>query len=249
MQSILTALLLPPVGLVWPILAGALLAWRGLRAWGLVTAAAALGLLALATPLVSGWLVTSLEEEVATALPQSGAVPGAIVVLGAEVVRTRDGRRDVGPLTLERLRAGAALHRATGLPLLVTGGLARSGEVTLAGLMAASLEADFRVPVRWREDWAADTRENAIFSAALLHSEGIGAVHLVTHAWHLPRAGAAFARAGLPFVPAPVRLAAVPSGRAEEWVPRADHLGTSWFALREWAGRLVYAVRDGGARR
>ena len=52
---------------------------------------------------------------------------------------------------------------------------------------------------------------------------------------------------GLGLVPVPVRIDRVPDGRATDWLPRADHLGDSWFVLREWAGRLVYRLRDGPA--
>ena len=45
-------------------------------------------------------------------------------------------------------------------------------------------------------------------------------------------------------LPAPVRRRLPPAFGPAEWLPRADNLGESWFALREWAGRLVYAIRD-----
>lgn len=247
MQGALTALLLPPLALLWLALGGALLSYWGWRIWGLVAAIAAAGVLALATPFVSGHLVASLEGEISPAAvgPEP---PAAIVILGAEVLRHRDGRRDVGPLSLERLRAGAALHRGSGLPVLVTGGLAQAGEPSLAELMATSLVEDFGVTVRWIEGRATDTRENALFSAAILRAQGIGTAHLVTHGWHMPRAAAAFARSGISVVPAPLRLAEVPRGRPADWLPRADQLGVSWFALREWAGRFVYASRDVAAQ-
>jgi hypothetical protein len=37
----------------------------------------------------------------------------------------------------------------------------------------------------------------------------------------------------------------MPDGAASDWLPRPDHLARSWFALREWAGLLVYRLRDG----
>ncbi len=250
LQGVLTALALPPLLLTLAALACALLAWRGWRPGAALAALAAAGQLALATPLVAGHLFASLEQEVAAsgAAAAGGVKPGAIVVLGAEVAHTRTGGVEVGPLTLERLRAGAALHRRTGLPLLLTGGPLSPGDPPLAALMAASLTADFGGPApRWVETRARDTRDNAAYSAALLREAGIGAAYLVTHGWHLPRAQAAFARQGLVTVAAPVRLQRVPDGgQLSDWVPRADHLGESWYALREWAGRLVYALRDGG---
>ena len=242
LQPILTALLLPPLLLPLCVLAGALLAWHGRRGGTALAAAAAMAELFLATPLAAGLLTASLERE-AGEVRYAGATPGAIVVLGAEAARGPAGV-DIGPLTLERIRAGAALQRRTGLPLLVTGGPLAPGDPPIAALMARSLESEFNVPVRWMEQAARDTRENAVLSAAILREAGIGAAHVVTHAWHLPRAREAFARDGFDAAPAPVRLDRVPDGRPSDWVPRPDHLGESWFVLREWAGRLVYALRD-----
>jgi uncharacterized SAM-binding protein YcdF (DUF218 family) len=110
--------------------------------------------------------------------------------------------------------------------------------------MAASLAADFGVATRWQETRSADTRQNAVFSAALLRQEGIGAAWLVTHAWHMPRSQEAFTRVDLPTLAAPVRLDRLPRWEAREFMPRPDRLAQSWYTLREWAGRLVYALRD-----
>lgn len=244
LQAIATALLLPPTLLLLAAMLGGLLAWRGRRWGGALAALAAALVLVLATPMAAGLLRWSLESQVVATT--AGPAPGAIVVLSAEVARGADGP-EVGPLTLERLRAGAALHRATGLPVLVTGGPAAPGEPSMAALMATVLQQDFAVPVRWQEPRAKDTRQNADLSAAMLQNEGITAVHLVTHGWHLPRAQAAFARAGLATRPAPVRLSPRPDGRASDWVPSPRELGLAWFYLREWAGHFVYALRHGAA--
>lgn len=246
MQSLLTSLLLPPLLLVLLGTLGGWLAWRGRRGAGLLVLGAGLLHLLLATPYAAGLLLHSLEAEAPPGRPVPGAAapPAAIIVLGGDAAMTADGLAP-GPLTLERLRAGAALHRRTGLPLLVTAGPLSAAERPLGETMARSLDEDFRVPARWVEPRARDTRENAVFSAALLRQAGIGSAWLVTHGWHMPRAQAAFARAGFathaaPVHPEPPRA----TGRASDWVPRPDHLAESWFALREWAGRVVYAIRD-----
>ena len=245
-QQVLTALVLPPLLLVLAALLFGTLAWRGWRPGGLWAAMAAAGVMLLATPATSGRLMASLEREVPVAAPRQaadGTQPGAIVVLGAEMA-SGAGQPDIGPMTLERLRAGAALHRRTGLPVLVTGGSLADGAPPIARMMARSLQDDFATPVQWVEAEAPDTRGNAVLSAAMLHQAGIGTAYVVTHAWHLPRALAAFQRAGLEPVPAPVRPARSTDPQWSDLLPRPDHLADSWFALREWAGRLVYAIRD-----
>lgn len=248
-QALATTLLLPPLLLVLASLAVALYALllpgrRPRRALWWFVVAAATGQLLLATSYVSGHLRVSLTPPPAQALPP-GVVPGAVVILSAETVRGQGGV-EIGPLTLERLRAGAALARRTGLPVLVTGGSLGRGEPPVAALMAEVLRQDFGLSARWIESEAGDTRGNAVLSVALLRAEGIAAAHVVTHAWHLPRALEAFARTGFTALPAPVRLDVPPRGGLRDFIPRADHFFTSWLMLREWLGLVVYRVRDGG---
>lgn len=243
-QAILTALLLPPLLLVLLAAAGGLLAlYRRRLGAGLVLAAVA-GQLLLATPFVSGHLLVSLE----TGLDQPADPenpPRAVIILSADAAHAADGSIAPGPLTLERLAAGARLARRESLPILVTGGRLSPADPPIATAMAVSLAADLVLPPRWVEPAARDTSENALFSAELLRRDSIFAAYLVTHAWHMRRSLDAFARAGFAVSPAPVRLDQAPDGRLAHWIPRPDHWATSWFALREWAGRLVYRLRDG----
>jgi uncharacterized SAM-binding protein YcdF (DUF218 family) len=242
MRPTLLAFALPPVLLLLLAVLGGVLAARGRRWAGAGAAIAALLVLLMATPAVAALLRWSLEREVITGAAPAHP-PGAIIVLGAELNHGARGA-EPGRLSLMRLREGARLHRATGLPLLVTGGIISAGAPPLATLMAKSLAEDFGTPARWVEPRATDTRENAAFSAALLAQAGIHAAYLVSHGWHLPRARAAFDRAGLLALPIPVEAAAPRPPAGSDWLPRPDHLMESWLALREWAGRLVYALRD-----
>lgn len=239
LQALATTLLLPPVGLLLAALL--LLLWRGRLARSLA-ALLLLAALAVSTPYVAGVLRLSLERLLPAA---TSSEAGAIVVLSGDIAHTRDGV-ELGPLTLERMRAGAGLHRRTGLPLLVTGGiLSRHHAVPVAELMRTAYAEEFGIAVRWVEREARDTRDNATLSAALLREAGISRVYVVTHGWHLPRALAAFERAALAPVPAPVRLDPVPDGSLSDWIPTPRAALDSWYFLREWAGILAYRLRDG----
>ncbi len=234
---------LPPASLGLTALLLLLLGRRG-RTLGIV----ALGLLVLLSlPIVSLPLMAALDVEEPPAADQpvaSGTGPGAIVILSADVQRTAiPGLAEIGPLTLERERAGAALARRTGLPVLVTGGLV-TAPPPVGALMAASLATDFGVPVRWAETRSGTTWENATMSVPLLRASGIDQVYVVTHAWHMRRALLAFRRAGMKAVAAPVRQDLWPTPDADDLLPRTTSWERSARALHEWVGLLYYATRS-----
>jgi uncharacterized SAM-binding protein YcdF (DUF218 family) len=238
LQETAAVLLVPPVNLVLLALLAMLLRWR------LLAALALLALLALALPVVSDALLAGLETGLAA--PPGVAAPQAIVILGGDMVDivARPGVADVGPLTLARLRAGAALSRATHLPILVTGGVVLNGDPPVATLMASSLTADFGVPPRWVESASNDTWENARLSTALLRHDGIGAVYVVTHAWHMRRALQSFAGTGLAVTPAPLPGDPTPWRNPAAYVPRVASWVRSYLALHEWIGGAWYAWRS-----
>jgi uncharacterized SAM-binding protein YcdF (DUF218 family) len=241
LSALPTALLLPPVNLLVPCAAGLLLWRRRPRTARLLLTAGMAGLLVLSLPVVSRALIASLETNLPLALPAADP-PGAIVILSAEALRN-NGVLEPGPLTLERLRTGAALHRSTGLPVLVTGGIADyDDDGTLAATMARSLRDDFNVPVRWMEEVSQDTRENAVLSAPLLLRDGVRSAYVVTHAWHIKRAVLAFAGTGVAVTAAPVRMDEGSYGRLSDFVPRARSWQDSYWALHEWAGIAAASV-------
>src|SRR6266702_5907359 len=235
--------LLPPASLFLLFVAGLVVARR--RRWlgGGMQLGAVILLIALSLPIVAQNLLRSLEPEgpldLAT-VARSGA--GAIVVLAGDLAETPEyGGVTIGALTLERLRYAARLARQSALPVLVTGGIFDAGGRPLAALMRDALTADFGVAAPWIEERAQTTDENARFSAAILRSEGIGTVVLVTHAFHMRRAALAFAEARLTVVAAPTMF--TPSGTAPETlVPSARALRLSYFALHGWLGLVWYRL-------
>ncbi len=195
-------------------------------------------------PLVSGTLRVGLERGLPTAVDR-GDPPGAIVVLSGDAREVLDagiGGYDVGHLTLERERQGAALARATGLPVLVTGGILKPGAPSLAALMDRSLRRDFAIAPRWLEQRAQDTWQNAAYSADVLRRDGVRSVYVVTHAWHMRRSLIAFRAAGLHAVAAPVPASPAPRLRLSELVPRVSAWQESFYALHEWIGCAWYGL-------
>ncbi|CAL93088.1 conserved hypothetical membrane protein [Azoarcus olearius] len=248
LKKLVAAFVLPPL---LPLVLGAagLLLLRRRRRLGLALAwsGIAAGLL-LSTPASVSRMLVPLEP---TAVVDMEAARGAqaIVILGGgrRSHAAEYGGDTVNRLTLERLRYGARLARATGLPLLVSGG-APSGDVPEATLMAAALREDFGIAPRWEEGGSFDTRDNARLSAAMLRADGVTRVVLVTHAAHMRRAEAEFALHGLAVVPAPTAWLGPGPERADDddevW-PSLPSQGTAyagWYALHEWMGLLAYRL-------
>jgi uncharacterized SAM-binding protein YcdF (DUF218 family) len=243
LKSLLTTLLVPPVNLVFVILAGVALLRIVPRLARWLIAAAAFVLLILAMPAVSGNMLCALERNLPMT-PPAGKPPGAIVILGAEVTHI-DGApygETVGRLTLERLRAGAALQRKTQLPILVSGGDIGDDTTPLARLMRDSLMQDFQVPVRWTEDRSRDTWQNARDSAAILRANGIDSIYVVTSSWHERRALIAFAGTGITVTAAPTPLDRPATPILSDFIPRVSSWETSYYALHEWLGCVWYAL-------
>lgn len=250
LQTVAEHLLLPPgLGIVLT-LAGIVL-WRADWLGGRPLLVA--GLLALVLPalnVVAEPLAHTLEREVRD-VPQAVGRADAIVVLGGGRLpgRAEDGGHDaLNPRTHERVRHAAHLHRNTGLPLLVSGGRpgALAGRRSEAELMAAALEGDYGVPVRWLENTSRNTCENATHSRQRLQGSGVEHVLVVTQAMHMPRALACFRRSGLAADPAPTgfRGPTADGRRVHDFLPRTDALETSRFALREWLARVARPLRD-----
>ncbi len=241
-----SALLLPPLDLIIPCGIGLLLRRRWPRV-GLTLGALSLGLLlALCTKAGAQLLVRPLESLTRPLASAAAAGAQAIVVLGGGRISAAPeyGGRDVPqPQTLARLRYAAALQRATGLPLLLSGGKPDGSAESEAEVMARSLRDDFAVPVRWLEPDSDNTAENARNSAQLLRRDGVRRVLLVTDAMHMPRAEAIFARSGLAAVAAPTLFLGRERLSAIDFLPDGEGLRRSHYALHEWLGLVWYQLR------
>jgi uncharacterized SAM-binding protein YcdF (DUF218 family) len=247
-RYLLKTLLLPP-GILLLLL---LLAWCLRRTRPRLAAACfAVGLSGLwlmSLPVVVEWAAGKIET--VPPLPQSewatlSQRADAIVVLGSGRERNDPTWNEDIPTggALERMRFAARLSKASGLPILVTGGLHYGAPPSEAAIMAKSLENDFGTPVRWQEGLSRTTWENATLSAEVLQPLGIKRVIVVTHASHMPRALWCFEKAGFTVVGAPVAFLSAANARVfGGWLPEAQEFANSGQLLNEAAGMLVYPL-------
>ncbi|WP_395060621.1 YdcF family protein [Polaromonas sp.] len=248
LKPILTTLLLPPVSLLLLTGLGLLLAARR-KAGGLLLAFVAATLLwLLSCHAMAVWLAQNLLPQhtalSVAALKSSGAQ--AIVVLGSGVhpVAPEYGEPQASGAATLRLRYGVWLARQTGLPVAFAGGLgwgAAGEQVVSEGEVARrAAQQDYGLTLRWVDNQSRDTSENARFLRPLLAKDKVQRIALVTHAWHMPRAAAAFERAGFTVVPAPMGFILPSRNSVLQWLPTGDGLEASRAVLKEWLGLLVH---------
>lgn len=199
----------------------------------------------LATPFFSDALMRQLEGAPYAVDPRAQAADAIVVLGGGTYFRAIDyGGDTVGERTLARLRYAAKLHRATGKPILVSGGKPLGNALSEGMQMKAVLEQEFNVPVRWVEGESDNTAGNARLSYTLLESSGVRRIYLVTHAWHMPRAARAFRAAGFAVVPAPTAFTTRHETTLLTFVPNADALRDSRWFVHEVIGLLWYRLKS-----
>lgn len=260
-RRLLEVLLLPPGGPIVVALAGLALArfTRLRRAGAAVAVAGLLSAWLLCTPWVAGAITYWVERGSPPALADDDlrralagpSPPGAIVVLAGGMQSNRAERpfeETPNGRSLKRLAQGAALARASGLPLLLSGGPPRNRETAEARAMERSLERSFGQRARWVEEKSPTTAGNAREVARILRDAGVRRIVLVTQAYHMPRAKAAFEAAGLDVLAAPHDFSgSLDVEGAFDFLPAAGATVLAWEAAHELVGwhwyRLVGALR------
>ena len=224
------------------------------RVAGTVLIWVSLGALLVFSLPVTGYALLGLLERAAVPLPKTDSISAngidAIVVLGGgrDADQPQYGGDTVNRFTLERLRYAARLKRATGLPLLVSGGSVFGAGLPEAEIMKQVAVRDFQIAVDWVEDRSRNTMENAIYSRVILAAAGKKRVWLVTNAWHMPRASWSFRHVGIDAVMAPTGFV---RSSVESWLdflPSTRGLNYTNLALHECLGLLWYRLRYGDDR-
>jgi uncharacterized SAM-binding protein YcdF (DUF218 family) len=194
----------------------------------------------------SQFLLNNLEKYPALKLPIIVNEEQAIVVLGGgRNPNAREYGRDIDSVgTLQRNHYAAFLYKQTNLPILVTGGNIDLINDSESSVMADTLKTSFNVEVRWEEDKARNTAENAIYSAAILKEQGINKIYLVTHAFHMSRAVMMFKQVGVNVTPAPTVFTHTKNNpRWSYYIPSASALYGTRTALHEYIGILWYKLK------
>ncbi len=245
--KIIQTLLMPPALMLLIMLAGLILLRWSRRYGSILIISGILLLTAASLPVISNTVVSAMENIPALSKEQiKNTDAKAIVILGGG--RYPDapeyGGDTISTATLERIRYGAYIYKQNSLPILVTGGRVfaymKTAEATLMGKV---LENDFHTPVRWREDQARNTWENAQYSYRMLAKEKINKIILVTHALHMPRAVMSFEAAGFNVVPAPLGFHHSRGGfHIFDLLPQADTMKITHDMLHEALGTLWYRL-------
>ena len=245
----LSSMLLPPTGLIVLGLLGLGLAlgWRKLGLW--LTSVSLLSLLLCSMPAVSSLLINTLQHDApieAAELKQNVAEADAVVVLagGRQIMAEEYGDDTVGMYTLERTRYAAWIVKRTGLPLVISGGRVNHEARSEADLMRELLQKEFIVIVDHTEEQSRTTYENAKYTAKYLKQNDIRKIALVTHAWHMPRAKAAFEYFDIQVIPAPTAFYGRNIDyRVKDFLPSVRALNFTGLAFHEIFGQWWYGLR------
>lgn len=242
--------ILPPGGLILLILIGLTLHKKILGRLLILTSV--LTLYALSTVPVRDLLVSPLEyASPILDVQQFNTDPDhtAIILLGGGLYRNAPeykGSDVPADDAMMRTIFAANISKATGLHIYVTGGtpLDPDEEAEAVALKRWLIRFGVDHDKIHTESLAKNTFDNARFTAAMLEKAGITRVVLVTSAIHMPRANWCFAAQGLQIITAPTKfITAQKETMILDYLPNANSLAASSFALHEYLGLLWYRLR------
>lgn len=239
LNKLISAALLPPFNIL--ILWVSSLILRHFQYKKLSHFTALLGILILyltSIPYTAQTLSDSLTKEDHLSL-QDYQQAQAIVVLGGGLRDSKElyANLAVPQIPFERMRYAAYLQKQTGLPILISG--ASPNGNSEAKVMQQEFADFFAVPVKWLENQAKTTKENAFYTKQILEKEQIHRIILVTNQWHMQRAKMLFEQQGFDVLPASVGQGITPKSyelTLMHFIPQAGALNANMQLLKEWLG-------------
>ncbi|MEP7190637.1 MAG: YdcF family protein, partial [Roseiflexaceae bacterium] len=241
LKPLLTLLALPPASPLLLSLIGIAVSLRA-RRFGAFLVLLGIGTMWLfSCSAFASWLA---ERVMPPYSPQSAATLAsanaqAVIVLGGGVIANNPeyGSAQPNGYTATRLRYGVWLARTSGLPLAYSGGIGwiNAGEEPPPPegvVVQRVIQQDYQLPLRWVENQARDTRENAVLLAPILFADSVRRIALVTSYPHMPRSVFEFEQAGFEVIPAPTGYYHTVPGNWFDWLPTPSGLQSTWYLLR-----------------
>ena len=222
---------------------------RDMRRTAAVMVVLAVGVLWVAsTPFAASTLYRQLESSYPPVPLEEVPERGCMVVLGGALGGVIAPRVDIDMNeSIDRIYKAAALYRAGKAPaVIVTGGNQPWSKIyTAEADLIRDLLMEWGVPedAIFLEGSSRNTRENALYSKNVIDAMSCTDALLVTSAAHMPRAVAAFNRAGVVVTPVSTDVRAVAQNLPGlmDFMPTADALAMTSSAIREWIGQKVYS--------
>jgi uncharacterized SAM-binding protein YcdF (DUF218 family) len=207
----------------------------------------ALGFLLLAVAPIGPAMLLVLEQR----FPRPAALPdridGIIILGGAvepatsrsygETVFNGSVARVLGGIALARRHPEAKLALVSGEGTFFQIGYSEA-RATLGFVIEQGIPRD-RILL---EEQSRSTHENAVYAKAMIRPEPGEKWVLVTSAYHMPRAVAAFRGVGWAVIPYPVDYKADPATGLRPNFSLLDGLSSTTLAGKEWAGLLGYRL-------
>ena len=230
------------------LILGALLLWSRWRRLGIwLVSALAVSLLAIAVLPIGAWVLAPLQRQFPVFEDAAKAPVRGIILLSGAAVDLKVSRQmghAVPGHAAERLVEFIRLARAyPEARLLICGGNAGWGGNREGPLIAEYLVSrGFHRSRFMVENASLDTYENAVLGKKLAQPRAEEKWLLVTSAWHMPRAVAAFRGQNWPVVAAPPMRATGGSSKFALRFRLSDGLRQLRTALHEYLGLLAYRL-------
>ena len=221
--------------------------WLSCRRLAITTALLALAWLWLSsTAVFADWLLIDLEKNFESPVFASIPKADAIVLLGGATSGLTHGG-DMGNMneSADRIITTLKLFKLGKAPLMIVTGGATNGGVSEASLMRDILEL-MGIPLEAiiLEEKAVDTKQNAEFTAKILHDQQVSKILLVTSAYHMRRAKWIFDRtlgSDVEVIPvASDHQRSIADPILSRWIPSVRDLSRTSFAIKEIVGYWVY---------